>query len=179
MHASTAAAATRLLPFATEASWATGRWPALEKYTSMVPKGVGEDFNVSIARALLAMHAKDTENFASTIQSLRKQISSSLSTATTPSIAASHDALFKCHVLSELEVIAGTTNQGVDCQTIVESLDRRLEVLGAYLNDKQYLLGVRRAAMQLSRYALDDVANDFMLILLALNLPKGILLRPG
>lgn len=152
MHASTMAAATRLLPFATEASWTTGRWPVLEKYTAMVPKGITEDFNVSIGRALLALHAKDTNNFTSTIQSLRKQISSSLSIATTPSIGACHDILFKCHVLTELEAIAGTTNQSVERPEVLESLNRRLEVLGAYLNDKQYLLGIRRAAMQLSRF---------------------------
>jgi serine/threonine-protein kinase ATR len=152
MHASTTAAATRLLPFATEASWTTGRWPVLEKYTAMVPKGIAEDFNVSIGRALLALHAKDTNGFTSTIQSLRKQISSSLSIATTPSIGACHDILFKCHVLTELEVIAGTTNQSVERPDVLESLNRRLEVLGAYLNDKQSLLGIRRAAMQLSRY---------------------------
>jgi serine/threonine-protein kinase ATR len=162
MHASTTAAPTRLLPFATEASWATGRWTVLEKYTSMIPKGVTGDFNVSIGRALLALHAKDTESFTSTIQSLRKQISSSLSTATTPSIAACHDILFKFHVLTELEVIAGISSQGIDRQTVLESLDRRIEVLGAYLNDKQYLLGIRRAAMQLSRYALHGaITNPF------------------
>ena len=179
MHASTTVAATRLLPFATEASWATGRWTALEKYTATVQKGIAEDFNVSIGRALLALHAKDVDSFTSTIQSLRKQISSSLSTATTPSIGACHDILFKFHVLTELEVIAGTTNQGVERLNILESLNRRLEVLGAYLNDKQYLLGIRRAAMQLSRSVSIYIINYFILTLIALNSPRVTLLLPG
>lgn len=173
MHASNTATATKLLPFAVEASWATGRWPALEKYTAMIQKGPVEDFNISIGRALLALHVKDSERFTSTIQSLRKQISSSLTTAKTPSIGACHDVLFKCHVLTELEVIGGTSNEDLDHRSILESLDRRLEVLGGYLNDKQYLLGIRRAAMQLSKYVFSCPINNFILIS-ALALLKSI-----
>jgi serine/threonine-protein kinase ATR len=179
MRASTTEATTRLLPYATEASWATGRWPLLEKYTALVPNGIAEDFNVSIGRALLALHAKDVDSFTSTIQFLRKQISSSLSIATTPSIGACHDILFKCHVLTELEVIAGTDKQGVERLNVLESLNRRIEVLGAYLNDKQYLLGIRRAAMQLSRSVFVYIFDDFMLTLIASNSPKKTLHQPG
>ena len=61
--------------------------------------------------------------------------------------------MLKFHVLVELEMIAGTDSAGdIERIQILESLNRRLEVIGAYLNDKQYLLGIRRAAMQLSRY---------------------------
>lgn len=61
--------------------------------------------------------------------------------------------MLKFHVLTELEMIAGTAKDASTERTnILESLSRRLEVIGAYLNDKQYLLGIRRAAMQLSRY---------------------------
>jgi serine/threonine-protein kinase ATR len=144
---------SKLLPFATEASWATGRWLALEKYTSMVPKGTGEDFNISIGRSLLALQKKDTEPFKSSIMSLREQIARSLSTSATSSLGACHDHMLKLHVLTELEMIAGTdTEIPVQRSNILDSLNRRLEVIGAYLNDKQYLLGIRRAAMQLSRF---------------------------
>ena len=141
-----------LLPFATEASWATGRWAALEKYTSLLPRTPGEDFNISIGRSLLALHKQDTGLFTSIIQSLREQIACSLSTSTTSSIAACHDTMLKFHVLTELEMIAGTADSTTGRANIIDTLSRRLEVIGAYLNDKQYLLGIRRAAMQLSRY---------------------------
>jgi len=39
-----------------------------------------------------------------------------------------------------------------DRDVILENLDRRLDIIGAYTSDKQYLLGLRRAAMSLSRY---------------------------
>jgi serine/threonine-protein kinase ATR len=152
MHTATQTV-SNLLPFATEASWATGRWAALEKYTSLVQKAPGEDFNVSVGRSLLALHKKNTDLFTSSIQSLREQIACSLSTSTTSSIAACHDNMLRLHVLTELEMIAGTAKDSSTERTnILETLNRRLEVIGAYLNDKQYLLGIRRAAMQLSRY---------------------------
>lgn len=152
MHTATQTVA-RLLPFATEASWATGRWSALEKYVSMAPPGIGEDFNVSIGHALLSLHEKDTERFRSTIRTLREHIACSLSPSTTSSLKSCHDSMLKFHVLVELEMIAGTDSAGdIERIQILESLNRRLEVIGAYLNDKQYLLGIRRAAMQLSRY---------------------------
>ena len=176
----TPATAPRLLPFATEASWATGRWLALKKYTSMESKGASEDFNVRIGHALLALHSDDPSLFQSTICSIREQIARSLSTATTASLATCHDNMLKLHVLTELEMIAGTDNGGVvDRPKVLESLNRRLEVIGAYLNDKQYLLGIRRAAMQLSRYATLPLLKAGLLMYTALLLRKVTLLPHG
>lgn len=146
----------RLLPFAIEASWATGRWEVLEKYTSMAPKESGDDFNIHIGQALLALHKEEgkTGRFKSIVGYIREKIASSLSEPTTSSLAACHDTMLKLHVLTELEMIAGTdadANVEVDRTPILESLNRRIEVIGAYLNDKQYLLGIRRAAMNLSK----------------------------
>ena len=67
MHTATQTV-SKILPFATEASWATGRWLALDKYTSMAAKDPGEDFNVSIGRSLLALQKKDTDLFKSSIR---------------------------------------------------------------------------------------------------------------
>ena len=150
MHTTTSSVA-RILPFATEASWATGRWQTLEKYTSLATKDTGEDFNVNIGTALLALYRKDNTGFTSTVNSIRKQIATSMSMASSLSIGACHDTMLKFHVLTELEMIAGAEDPEVDRGNITESLNRRLAVLGAYLNDKQYLLGIRRAALQLSR----------------------------
>jgi serine/threonine-protein kinase ATR len=153
MHTATPTV-SKLLPFATEASWATGRWAALEKYTSMAPKESGDDFNIRIGQALLALHkdAKNTDLFKSIVGSIREHIACSLSTPMTSSLGACHDTMLKLHVLTELEMIAGTDAEApVERISILDSLNRRLEVIGAYLNDKQYLLGIRRAAMKLSR----------------------------
>ena len=172
--------ASHLLPFATEASWATGRWRSLKKYTSMESKDVSEDFNVRVGNALLALHGKDPDLFQSTVKSIREQIACSLSTAATASLATCHDNMLKLHVLTELEMIAGIDNKGfVDRPKVLESLNRRLEVIGAYLNDKQYLLGIRRAAMQLSRYEIPRFIIRVILIQTALLSPKATLLQRG
>lgn len=142
-------AVSKLLPFATEASWATGRWDTLQKYISRAPPEIGGDFNVSVGRTLLALHRKNLGEFSSTIRILREQIACSLSLSTTSSLSVCREAMLKFHVLTELEMLADP-NEG-NRKQVLESLDRRLEAIGAYLNDKQYLLGIRRAAMQLTR----------------------------
>lgn len=148
---------SRLLPFATEASWATNRWTALDKYTSLVTDETRDDFNVRVGQALLALHHSHgaVDKFSSIVNAIRKDIASSLSAPTTASVAASHDVLLKLHVLTELEMIAGSDNgtpENFDRVQILSTLNRRIEVLGSYFNDKQYLLGIRRAVMKLSRY---------------------------
>jgi serine/threonine-protein kinase ATR len=101
---------------------------------------------------LLALRKKDRNTFEKTVQTLREQIASSLTTSTTSSLSVCHDSMLKFHVLTELEMIARIEGSGgVPRKPVLESLDRRLEAIGSYLNDKQYLLGIRRAAMQLSR----------------------------
>ncbi|EDN95718.1 hypothetical protein SS1G_11597 [Sclerotinia sclerotiorum 1980 UF-70] len=155
----------KLLPFAAEASWTTGRWAALEKYTSIAGRNVEEDFNVSIGKSLLALHQKESTRFVSTIQELREQITCSLSRATTSSIGSCHDTMLKLHVLTELEMIAGfDRTELTPREELLESLDRRLETIGGYLNDKQYLLGIRRAAMQLSslEFTKGDLASAWL-----------------
>tara|TARA_R110002060_G_scaffold70576_3_gene79133 strand:- start:550 stop:918 length:369 start_codon:yes stop_codon:yes gene_type:complete len=119
----------------------------------MAPPGIGEDFNVNVGRALLSLQEADEDQFKHSVNSIRDRIARSLSTATISSLGACHDTMLKLHVLTELEMIAGTNQSTSDnLPGILESLNRRLEVIGAFLNDKQYLLGIRRAAMQLSRY---------------------------
>ncbi|XMA19178.1 hypothetical protein WAI453_011969 [Rhynchosporium graminicola] len=156
---------SKLLPFAAEASWTTGRWATLAKYTSLAPPGIGKDFNVNIGRALLALQKGDEDFFKSSVKSLRDRIARSLSTATTSSFGSCHDTMLKLHVLTELEMIAGSEQPKVgDLPGILDSLNRRLEVIGAFLNDKQYLLGIRRAAMQLSRldFGERDIASAWL-----------------
>ncbi|KAM3088202.1 serine/threonine-protein kinase M1, variant 2 [Clarireedia jacksonii] len=153
-----------LLPFATEASWATERWNSLKKYTAMATSEVGEDFNVSVGKALLALQ-QDPVEFTSSVRGLRRQIACSLSRSTTSSIGSFHDSMLKFHVLTELEMIAGTdSDEEIPRHQLIESLDRRLETIGAYLNDKQYLLGIRRAAMQLSslRFDKQNIASSWL-----------------
>lgn len=142
----------KILPFATEAAWSTEKWTALEKYICVPSDVPEEDFNVNIGRALLALRKADTKQFRSIIRSTREQISCSLSPSVTSSLGSFHEPMLKLHILAELEMISGACmSEDSSTHDVLETLDRRLEVLGAYQNDKQYILGIRRAAMRLSR----------------------------
>lgn len=87
------------------------------------------------------------------IAALRGNLAKSLSSSNTNSLQACHDTLVKLHALYEIEAISGVmTSIAPEREVILENLDRRLDVIGAYTSDKQYLLGVRRATMLVSKY---------------------------
>ncbi|KAF1999599.1 hypothetical protein P154DRAFT_467308, partial [Amniculicola lignicola CBS 123094] len=143
-----------VLPFAAEAAWSTGKWEQLERIlvSSSKPQCSSTlDFNVGVGQAMLALRKKNTDEFKQTIQTLREAVAKGLSPTSTISLHACHDSLVKLHVLYEIEAISGiSTDTSKDREVILQNLDRRLDILGAYVSDKQYLLGVRRAVMQLS-----------------------------
>lgn len=143
----------KIMPFAVEAAWVTGRWPSLIKFTNRFHGDVIQDFNVSLATIFDKLHKnRDSDEYLTTIRDMRDKISSAMNTSATASLQACHDHLLKCHVLTDLEIIlAAKTGDEASHRKTMALLDRRLEVIGAYVNDKQYLLGIRRAAMELAR----------------------------
>ncbi|KAI4673661.1 uncharacterized protein J4E88_008717 [Alternaria novae-zelandiae] len=156
------------LPFAAEAAWSTGKWEQLERLlttTGSADSSLFADFNVGIGRALLALRHNSRPDFQGIIEELRELLAKSMSPSSTTSVQASHDHLVKLHALYEVETISGMGSGIVtDRETILENLDRRLDIIGAYTSDKQYLLGLRRAAMTLSRieFANLDVASAWL-----------------
>ncbi|KAI1816156.1 phosphatidylinositol 3 [Poronia punctata] len=154
-----AAAATmnKIVPFAVEASWATGKWQTVEKFLGRYQGDPTEDFNVSVAQALVFLRKGWTKEFFEILRNTRERIGSSMTSSTTASFQVCHEPLLRAHVLSDLELIAGMNSDGDQHpQDILKSLERRLEVLGSYVNDKQYVLSVRRAAMGLLRPRFGD-----------------------
>jgi serine/threonine-protein kinase ATR len=143
------------LPFAAEAAWSTGKWEQLERLlsaTGSAASNIFTDFNVGVGRALLALRHNNRAEFQGVIAKLRDHLAKSMSPSSTTSVQASHDHLVKLHALYEVEAISGMGNGVVtDYEIILENLDRRLDIIGAYTSDKQYLLGLRRATMTLSR----------------------------
>ena len=140
------------LPFATEASWVTGKWDKLKGYLSISTDPSDGDFNVGVGRALLALAEDNIGEFALVLDQLRRNVARGLSTTNTTSLQGCHDSLLKFHALAEIEMIGGAGDIDKHKKTsLVSSMDRRLDVLGPFVSDKQYLLGLRRAAMQLSK----------------------------
>ncbi|KAJ4304960.1 serine/threonine-protein kinase M1 [Kalmusia sp. IMI 367209] len=156
------------LPFAAEAAWSTGKWDQLERILTEPSRQLpasSSDFNVGVGKALLALRHNKAEEFSQTVNDLRAVLSNGLSASVTASLHNSHEYLVKLHTLYELESISGLSSHiAPDREVLFENLDRRLDILGAYTSDKQYLLGVRRAAMQLSQLEFTnlDVASAWL-----------------
>ncbi|PSR90721.1 phosphatidylinositol 3 [Coniella lustricola] len=153
-----AASINKIAPFAVEAAWATSRWDALQKYLALYNGGNHlEVFELGIGSALLSLKEGHTDEFLRQIQELKEKVACSMSFSATASLQASHDSMLKCHVLADLDIIARSRNQAAeDQQQTMTLLNRRLEVLGAYVNNKQYVLGICRAAMELLRPTFSD-----------------------
>ncbi|CAM1502082.1 Fc.00g040660.m01.CDS01 [Cosmosporella sp. VM-42] len=148
----------KIMPFAVEAAWVTGRWGSLAKFKDRFHGDILQDFNVSLATIFQNLREnRNPEELTETIKDMREKISSSMNSSATTSLQACHELLLKCHVLTDLEIIIGlkVCDEGGHKRTMA-LLDRRLEIIGAYFNDKQYLLGIRRAAMELKRPAFTD-----------------------
>ncbi|KAL8834033.1 MAG: hypothetical protein Q9170_003964 [Blastenia crenularia] len=152
------------LPFACEASWVTGKWGKLEAYLEQAPTSLNGNFNVGVGRALLALAKSEKEDFARILDDVRQKTAKSLTATNTASLQACHDTLLKLHALTEIEAIGGLQKHDtLDKSTLLASLDQRLSLLGAFGSDKQYLLGLRRAAMQLSRdFSNTDIASAWL-----------------
>lgn len=146
---------TSTLPFAAEAAWSAGKWTQLERIlgsSSEKVTGVTIDFNVGVGRALLALYRTEEADFRNICAALRENLSKGLSPSNTHSLQACHDTMVKLHALYEIETISGVmTSTPPEREAILENLDHRLDVIGAYTSDKQYLLGIRRATMLVSK----------------------------
>ncbi|OGE54809.1 hypothetical protein PENARI_c005G02231 [Penicillium arizonense] len=155
-------AASRFLPFAVEATWIMGRWDKLEGYLGLCAEQDTEEFNVGIGSALNALRQKQTGSFTDKINELRLNVARSLTTNSVASLQSCHDDMLRLHALSEVESIA-KVESGRSHSGLLDTLDRRLDVLGGYLSDKQYLLGLRRATMELAgEFADSDISAAWL-----------------
>lgn len=141
------------LPFAAEAAWNTHNWDKLKKFVSHQNENDGKHFNVEVGRLLLALYQGDSQSSDTIFDKLRNMTARSLSHTSASSMQMCHEAMLEFHVLADIEIIQRTAqSEDLDKAAMLTSLDRRLNMLGPFLSDKQYLLGIRRAAMQCFRY---------------------------
>lgn len=146
------ASSNLVLPYATEAAWRTSNWDVLFRLLESKSANLSPDFNVEVGEILQHLRASRTSDFESGITKLRKNITRGFSTATTGSLASAHSHTLKLHALYEIAAIVKIRSGLEDRSSLFEVLDRRLELLGACTDDKQYLLGIRRAVMEISGY---------------------------
>lgn len=108
------------------------------------------DFNIGVGSAFDAFRQGNVAAFQEVIDGLRLGIAKSLTVNSVTSLQSCHDSILKLHALTEMESICNVGTQSISRSDICDALGRRLDVLGGYLSDKQYLLGLRRATMELS-----------------------------
>lgn len=147
----TEATLPKLLPFAIESTWITSKWELLDKYLPTGSDQTSGDFNIGVGAALNALRQGKPKSFRKIVNELRRNVAKGLTAGVVASFQASHDSVMKLHVLAEMELVAdarATSERGTTA--VFETLDRRLEMLGGCISDKQYLLGVRRAVIELS-----------------------------
>ena len=135
-------------PFAVEASWMTGRWANLEDFLIYVSPSDLNQFDIGFASAIHSLYHGNIDRFSSLVYNLRSDLARGTSSSNIASLQSCHEIMLKFQALSELEEIAGLPTEN---SSLIGTLDQRLSVVGAFASDKQYLLGVRRAAMQASR----------------------------
>ncbi|PYI12112.1 hypothetical protein BO78DRAFT_392787 [Aspergillus sclerotiicarbonarius CBS 121057] len=157
----------KFLPFAVEATWITSNWTKLHDYLQLhSQQGTGE-FNIEIGLALNAFQHDNDAEFREHMKSLRLSVAKSLAASSVASLQSCHDSILKLHALHEVESIARTKYE--DCEggssrsKLPDILHRRLDILGGYISDKQYLLGLRRATMELTgKFADSDIAAAWL-----------------
>ncbi|PGG99288.1 Atypical/PIKK/ATR protein kinase [Polytolypa hystricis UAMH7299] len=158
----TNASLPRILPLAVEASWATSKWDRLDKCLSIAADQGITDFSTSVGSALSCLHHEKLSSFNNTISELRSATAKGFTSNSVASLQSSHDSVLKLHALAEIELL-GNTKPGTNRAAIFEILDRRLDILGGCIADKQYLLGLRRATMELSSaFDESDVASVWL-----------------
>lgn len=145
---------SKIVPFAVEAAWATGRWETLAKYLDLSKSSDAAyvDFDVAIGEVFRDLQRGRVGDLVPAINSIRERIAASMGLTETASLHACHDIMLRCHVLADLELIVSAQGgKEEENAEVLGILQRRLNVLGSHVEDKQYLLSIQRVAMELQR----------------------------
>ena len=90
-----------LAGFRVEGAWMNQDWDAVQDYTQ-----TSEDtWEMSIARILLTMGAKDEEAFAESVAAARHQLGKSITAGGEGGYRRSYDAVLKLHLVRDIETI--------------------------------------------------------------------------
>ncbi|KAK1813304.1 serine/threonine-protein kinase M1 [Friedmanniomyces endolithicus] len=154
LRRSGADADARILPLAVEAQWMTGDSALLGTRVGDLRPADTQDLNVAVGQMLAAAADGQDESLLEQLRSLRISIAQSMSETGTGSLQSCHDDLMKLHTLYEIQAM--TRPDGHDVAHFMDCADGRLAALGSYNTDKQYVLGMRRAVMRISKDKYSD-----------------------
>ncbi|KAK5957292.1 serine/threonine-protein kinase M1 [Knufia fluminis] len=143
----------RLLPFATEAAWATAQFDALSR---LVDGTETDHFNLCVGSNLLQLQS------GIDLEELWLTSAKDFSYSSTSSISASTDTILTMHVTEDLRLMTSSTADTKG--TLLDVLNRRLAVLGTDVAAKHFVLNVQRAVMHLRKDIFDnsDIASSWL-----------------
>ncbi|CAK7236748.1 serine/threonine-protein kinase M1 [Sporothrix curviconia] len=155
-----AATVSKVLPMALEASWATFQWNRLDSLVPVYKGGTFDIFEVGVANALSHLKQQNMPEFETSLAKIVAGVASSMSYSTTSTLQACHEAMFRAHVVTDLQLISSAIAADTDVmerrssgqgpkktQTALATLIQRLDLLED-VGDKRYLLALQRAAME-------------------------------
>lgn len=150
---------SNLLPFAIEAAWVTDRWDKLSQYSTDAPRG---DFAVSLGKIMLLIRQGDIPGANVILDQMFQAGASELTPNSTTSFHASHEPMLKMHILDDVRIMVEA--KPYDRESTLDSITRRLSILGSNVADKQYVLGIQRAIMHLrpTVYKRTNIADFWM-----------------
>ncbi|TKA23330.1 hypothetical protein B0A50_07538 [Salinomyces thailandicus] len=154
---------SKVLSLAIEGQWMTGDLAGLRSLVgSKDEPNVALDFDVGLGKLLISVADQDYESFSDQISVLRTAIASSMTVTGTSSLQACHGELKKLHALYEIEALNSRGQE--DIAHFLEVSPKRLDALGSYITDKQYILALRRAAMRAREdtFTKDDLGSSWL-----------------
>lgn len=137
--------------YGAEASWSLARFEDLRSLVEEAPELIHADFRIGLGRVFLALLDSNSTAASQKISHLRNNVVGDLSSSSAALTKTNQAHVLNLHALFEVERIIGAAETGDKSrEAILEMLDTRLALLGTKNADKQYLLGIRRAAMFLA-----------------------------
>lgn len=134
----------KVLPYALEALWMTEDMSGLEERLASAGTARVTGFHTNIAKALVTT-ADNASLLQTRISGLRRAITEGMTVSGTNSLHACTDELRKLHTFYEIETLK--TCDKSQCERNLGVFDKRQAALGAYLQDKEFILGIRRAVI--------------------------------
>ncbi|KAI5306089.1 serine/threonine-protein kinase M1 [Ascosphaera pollenicola] len=147
------------LPVVIESAWICGDLKRLSQYLELASEKRIDDFAVGLGSVLQSLSVNEVNAATKQIEDLRHSVAKGLTVNTVSSFRTSHESVLKLHALSEVEIVSQSGKSST-----FENLSQRLAMLGGCIDDKRYILNLRRATMQICNFEDSNVASAWLQI---------------
>nr|POF13133.1 protein kinase rad3 [Quercus suber] len=146
-----------ILSFALEALWMNEDLKGITERLEATKPLPSTNFHIGVAKALVSTSDDGTQMLNDVITSLRRTITEGMMVSGTNTLHACNDELRKLSTLHEIEILKACNKNQYEATLGI--LEKRQASLGGYLQDKEFALGIQRAAM----HSKPDVFNTLQI----------------